>query len=200
MTCANCGAIAAAGAGRFCSHCGGVLADAPRIRADEYRTHPERFAAVRGHAGYPDAMLHDPGRGVSILEFIAPGFMILFGAVFFTAWMAAGPDEMRIVGVLFMVAWFGTLGAILWRTIAAARAPLAREVAVVVNTRTQLATHRHDGRRHTTTSYYVTLQGEDGARGEYSVRAPLAGLVTTPDIGVAYVRGRRLLDFRRFDA
>ncbi|MCE9577762.1 MAG: hypothetical protein K8W52_31805 [Deltaproteobacteria bacterium] len=60
MRCANCGAAVAAGAGRFCSHCGGVLSDAPRLRADEYRTHTERYAAVRAAPGYPDAMVHDP--------------------------------------------------------------------------------------------------------------------------------------------
>ncbi|MCE9577763.1 MAG: DUF2500 domain-containing protein [Deltaproteobacteria bacterium] len=135
-----------------------------------------------------------------VVAFIVPVFMMLFGVVFFTFFMSGAPRDMQLFGGAFMVVWFGILGYALWRVIRVARAPLERVIAVVVNQRTSVSSHRHDQHRHTSTSYYVTLQREDGDRAEYTVGGGLAGLVSDADIGVAYVKQDLLLDFRRFDA
>jgi hypothetical protein len=190
MRCPTCRATIAPGSGQFCSECGAVLAEAPAAT-----TARDRFAAVRAHAAYPAAMEHDPGRGVGIVEFIAPVLMIAFGAVFMTVWMSAAPTGMRVFGVLFGLIWFGALVAFLVRAIQIARAPLTRTVAVVIDERTNVTHHRKDS--GASTSYYATLEGEDGGRVEYSVRPQLAGLITRGDIGVGYSKANRLLEFRR---
>jgi hypothetical protein len=200
MKCANCGAAVAAGVGRFCSHCGAVLADAPRLRADEYRTHPERFAAVRAAADYPDAMAYDPGRGVTPLEFILPLGLMAFGGYAVRHGLGSMPREQSLLVNLFMIVWFGALGFSLLRAVAAAAAPLERVIAVVVNSRTSISSHRHNRHRHSSTEHYVTVEREDSRRTEYRTGGKTVGLVCDPDIGVADVRARRLLDFRRFDA
>jgi hypothetical protein len=50
-----------------------------------------------------------------------------------------------------------------------------------------------------TTTYYATLQSCDGNRTEHTTYGWLAGQIAVGDIGVAHVKGDRLIEFVRLD-
>jgi hypothetical protein len=74
-----------------------------------------------------------------------------------------------------------------------AAAPIRRELAVVVDERTQVSGGGQNS--SVSTSYYATLQSRDGMRIEYGTYGWLAGRIAATDIGVAFIKGDRLVDF-----
>jgi len=204
VKCVHCGASVAAGSGRFCSHCGLALPDAPRITADEYRTHADRYRAVASHPRYPDAMARTPRVSSKIPETLMLVLMLAFGVggVSFIIGEILGssrqPRELVILPAMFGVAWVGAIGQRLfdiWRFV---RAPMVRVIAVIVDERTEVSGGGENSSASTT--YYATLQLEAGRRVELTTEGNVAGMISRGDIGVAYTKGGQLITFDRFPA
>jgi hypothetical protein len=199
VNCTSCGATVRADSGRFCSHCAAVLPDAPRITADQYRTHPERYEAVAAHPQYPQVVASPPEVS-SIGRILGPIVMMAFGVFFAFVATRGGvghSDPFDVFLPLFMVAWFGANLYMLAKGFAFRRAPILTSVAVVVDERTNVSTSGNGKSRSTTTTYYATLQFRDGTRIEYSTSGALAGMVTVGDAGVAFTKADTLADFQR---
>jgi Protein of unknown function (DUF2500) len=201
MTCPQCGAAVKQGDGRFCSHCGGALPDRPRITAEEWVTHRERFEQAERDPQYAIAVAL-PAPRVSMLRIVFPlVFLIFWIAIgsFITMGFADGNAGAIALAPAAMTA-FGAI-AILASVVGAirrARAPVRRRIAVVVDERTDVGTSGSGDSRSTTTTYYATLQFADGNRFELATNGGVAGMITRGDIGLAVMRGRELADFHRF--
>ncbi|MCE9577764.1 MAG: hypothetical protein K8W52_31815 [Deltaproteobacteria bacterium] len=152
-------------------------------------------------------MAYDPGLGIGVGEALAPVAVLIVGVAFVWLVTSQAKGDMVLFGVAGAVICVGALAFLLYRIAAIATAPLVREVAVVVGRRTHVSSHHHhlhDGHsglgRHThvTTTYFLTLEFGDGSRGEYETSGGQVGILTDGDIGIAYRRAGRLIDFRRF--
>lgn len=199
--CKNCDAPVVEGAGRFCSHCGTVLPDAPRIAPHEYVTHAERFEAAGRAEGYAAAMAHAPAAS-SLPGILGPLAGIAGVGVFFGVLMppapASAPPVFKVGKLAMATIMVGVFAYLLVKGIRFHRAPLERLVAVVLEERTEVREVGKKGR--TRSHYFVTLQRRDGTRRECETSGAVAGQVTRADIGVAYVKGQRLVGFRRLEA
>ena len=187
-----------AGSGRFCSHCGTALPDAPRITPDEYRTHAERYRAVRAHERYPAAMDHTPPLPSTAPAVLALTVMLFVG-VGITAYLAvrvAGTGVPSFLPLLLGLVWAGTIGHRIVELLNLAHASVVRVVAVVVDERIKVSGGGKNS--SATTTYYATLQTEDGGRVELTTSDNVAGMIARGDIGVAYTRAGTLLELERF--
>ncbi|HTM20032.1 MAG TPA: DUF2500 family protein [Kofleriaceae bacterium] len=190
MKCDNCGAAVMKGSGRFCTHCGGVLPDAERISAYEFRTDEARFDEAERHDGFAQAMRHVPepaqGGAASVI-----GILVLVFGVFWTIMALSMFPPMALFGIFFIgIAFYGAV----YKPMQLARAPLERALAIVVDERTSVS----GGKDSTSTHYYATLQLRDGRRCEFSCSGKLAGEITRGDLGVACTKlGKHLLGFAR---
>lgn len=161
----------------------------------------ERFAAAERADGYSAAMAHTPEVG-SIWGIFGPLAGIVGVGLFFGVLMPPTPASAPLgfkVGKLIMVTiMVGGFAYMLVKGIRFRRAPLERELGVVVDERTEVREYGKNDR--TRSYYYVTLQVRAGDRKEYVTTGKLAGQVTRADIGVGYLKGERLVGFRRLDA
>jgi len=129
-------------------------------------------------------VLVGPGVGSAMLLWLGPTVGIFLNTIFYLP---------LIVWLIFVA---GGLAFVIggWRTsrglIALRDAPIQRMIAVIVKERTDVS----GGENSTSTSYYATLQTEDGRRIEYKVSGALAGRVVVDDIGIAYVK-ETVVDF-----
>ncbi len=199
MTCTECGAAAKEGSGRFCSHCGAALPDADRISAYEYMTHADRFAKVRSHVRFDELMKHSPAFPAK-LAFVPGIVIIVFGVVFFafgfSMWSPDFPGApIKIFMSLFCALFIGIGIATLVRAKKLVDAPMKRRVAVIVDERTKV-TGSDDS---TSTTYFATVQFEDGTRQEMKTSGVVAGGATRGDIGVIYTKLDKLVSFERVD-
>ena len=83
-----------------------------------------------------------------------------------------------------------------------AAAPILRSVRRVLRTRTQISGGTSFGDGHdssASTSYFVTLADRDGKRLEFRTDGKVVGTLVEHDIGVAYTKRNRLIEFRLFD-
>ena len=73
--------------------------------------------------------------------------------------------------------------------------PVARVLAIVVGDRTKVS----GGGEHSSvsTTYYATLEFETGRRAELRCDDATAGEIARNDIGVAYLKGGKLVHFWR---
>jgi hypothetical protein len=88
------------------------------------------------------------------------------------------------------------IGITVWaifRLIKLSLAKLSRPPALIVDKRISI----RSSRRSTSTSYYITLELDDGERRELEAIGKLYGKVTKGDAGVAYIQDVFLLDYRR---
>jgi hypothetical protein len=207
MTCPQCGAAIKKGDGKFCSHCGTVLPTAPAISSDEWRTHPDRFDQAERDAQHDIAMELEAPKASMVTDVVVPTVFLVFWiaiGIVITSGFANGPGKaMALFPLAMMIAGVVFVGAHIRRSVRKANAPVLRTLAVLVDKRTEVSSHRHrhhDGRRHqhTTTSYYATLELRDGSRLELPTTDGIAGYSSTGDIGLAVMRGGDLIDFHRY--
>ena len=165
-------------------------------------TDDERFDTVEADPEFDEAMQHEP-RVPSLAYVVAAAGMFVFSLAFAIVGLAflfgfPAPVAFKVLWVA-MTAVFVALGvAVLIRALRYHAAPIARATALVVGTRTQVSGSSSDG--STSTSYFVTLQDRTGARTEVHAHGHVVGLLTAGDIGVAYLKSRTLVAFRRFSA
>jgi hypothetical protein len=198
VRCSQCGAPFRAAEERFCTYCGTqrpTPAPPPPTAAPD---HSARFAAARAHASLRELMGRAPSTaGHTLGGLFTMGCLVLFCVVAGTLVLGfnhAGAGLFAVVpcfifGVgLFLLVTFGA------RMARFHGSELERKLVRVLDERTD-----HSGGENSTTTYYVTLEGEDRRRSELRLEGSLAGKLTRDDIGLAYVKGDVLLDFARLE-
>jgi len=199
--CAACGAVFEQSSERlFCGHCGARVA-AGVANLEAYRTGPERFDRVTMEPAYRAAVQHEPVLPVS-RELGRPLFSLALGLVIIAA---AGPSLARsgdwtviVVATGLAVFW---LADALRAVVVAARRVLSstrRLTAIVTGdhfTAGKLAGADPCG----ICDHRVTLRDRDGHSCDVFAPGALMGEVALGDIGIAYLRHDRLVDYRQFD-
>jgi hypothetical protein len=200
MTCDHCGAVIK-DAGAFCSHCGTRLVrperTEPAIRA---ATDPARYDLARASQAYQVALGHVPKISHGGIGLVVPILLIGFAIFFIVQATNMGAVTDHPVGFMFIVVpviMMLIAGKLILSSLSFAKAPITNELVVVVDERTATS-----GGRETSvaTHYYATVQTRDGARAEYSTYGWIAGRIAPGDLGVAFFKGRHLVDFLRLDA
>lgn len=194
LKCSQCGAVPKETGSKFCAFCGSLLPVQPSVPASSVEAR-ERFDSVQAHPDLPellDRVPEDPGAPSSV-----PGVVLLVIAGVLAAvmlsQMAAGGGGLPpalILGPLLL----GLLGVILLAVAVRDRSsPIHRNVAVVLDERIKVSGGSHNTNAKTT--YYVLLADQAGTRVELEATEELAGRTAPGDIGVAYIRRARLVDF-----
>ena len=204
--CPECGALPSGLPRSTCEYCGARLTTeaTPSERARGDRA--ARLDAVERHPDFAAAMEHTPDlRGHIVGAYVGIGCFGAFSVL--TALLALsglgiivigdfGPQSnvpaaaQIIPGLMSAVAGFVALQmARKGREFKAA--PLERRPALVRDERSRA--------REKSTSYFATLEFADGHREEFPVSAEVASRAVRDDVGVAYLKGGVVLDFRRID-
>jgi len=196
--CPSCGATGEPGR-LFCGQCGARVAQGV-VDLEAYRTGPERFDRVAVARGYPAAMRHAPALAVS-LEAGWPLIRLAIGAAL-VAWLAAAALASRDLRTIAVVAVGGAvvlarLAQGLVVGVRRVRASTERLVAIVAEDRYVATGLKSDPVG--TCEHRLTLRDRGGTLRAVFAPAALMGEVAIGDIGVAYLRRDRLVDFRWFD-
>lgn len=204
--CPECGALPTGLPRSTCEYCGARLtAEAtPSERARGDRA--ARLDAVERHPDFAAAMGHTPElRGHMVGGYVGTGcfgaFSALTGLVALCGLgvitlgdlgpLASTPAPVLIVpGLMSAVTGFVAL-QVARKTREFKAAPLERRPALVRDERSRS--------REKSTSYFATLEFADGHREEFPVSAEVASRAVRDDVGVAYLKGGVVLDFRRID-
>lgn len=207
-TCVECGARSKRGADRYCSFCGTELPrEAPAVAAPS-DTRAARFEAARRAPAYARALDYEPSTGHLVVRSVSGAVVFaVFTVVALTIGVKLGFSGSMFgggVGLLAVIPLaIAAYGASLVvkavaRTSAIRTSPTERHVALVRDERVKVSSGGRNSRA--TTSYFVTLEYEDGRRKEHTVDARLASRVASGDVGVAFERGGYLVDFVELDA
>lgn len=175
-----------------------ILTRAALLPRDSGSSLDTRFARAQRLPAYQDAMVASPDAPSGIVELLAPIAMGVFGVYFFREFRAHASGDLARFGLLVIVAWSGALAWLLTSAIRYQAAPLERIVVVVIDERTAISGGRD--RQPIRTRYHVTLQRDDGQRFERVCPEHLSRLIVPGDLGVAYVKHDRLVDFARLEA
>ncbi len=176
----------------------------PATKKQEHRDQPgnKRLEAVEKHPDYARLLKLKPSSaylyGGYIFQVIF-GFIFTFISIFF---VTTPPDSdslfdlVWIVGsLIFVVIGIGLIGHGIFRLFKLIFSSINRLPALIMDKRVSV---RGGGQSSSArTNYYVTLEFSDGERREVQVRGKLYGEITKDDVGVAYIRDRYLLDYRR---
>lgn len=195
--CSNCRAMPSRPDAETCEYCGKAL---PRAAGEPQRSSrvddtAARFAALDAHPDLPRLLQFapkPPSHVAAVIQVILPIALLVF-LIGFLAPRLSGEPVGFIVLALVVVALVRAIIGIA-RGSRDARAPVERRKALVVDDRTSV---HGDGRRDVETHYHATLEFPDGSRRELPMAEDAAGYVTPGDIGVAYLRGDRLVAFTR---
>lgn len=197
--CPHCGASLQSRTARFCEFCGTELPRKAPAQPARFGDLPARFAELESHPSLGELQRHEPS---AASHQAANLFGVLFALVFmgvavvmFAAFQASAPAPFSFFPLIFLAAGGFLLVKTLTRTSRLASAELTRVPALVVDERIQVSGGSGDSSSHTT--YYVSLETADGERVEYESRGRLNGAITSGDMGLAYLKGEILLDFKR---
>jgi hypothetical protein len=193
MNCPSCGARLMSGENE-CPYCGSPV-EQPRASSPE-TSHD--FGPLLKSRDLQELLMYTPS---SVRARAGQAFLMIFGLVFTSfaiffivmAKRSGAPLIFRLFPMIFVLVGAGMLIGGLRGLVKLATSPLERLPAVIVGKRQQYDT---DSRGSGSTSYYVTIQTEDGERKEHLVQGRLYGEVQRGDAGVAYLKGGFLLDFR----
>lgn len=179
-----------------CPYCRNVI---PRSEASAATEHADASRLPRQSKELEELLRYTPaaaGTGVGLIILTVFGLVFTSFAIFFIVTSKAGgaPFFFRLFPLIFVLVGVGMTAAGLAGLMKLTGSPLERLPAVVVGKRQNYSSNREGSG---TTSYYLTIETEDGQRKEHSVRGSLYGQVERGDAGVAYIKGGYLLDFRR---
>lgn len=206
--CPECGARPKGPATDYCTYCGARLAQVPSPAEIARNSREARLAAIERHPDFAAALAHLPDLRAHVASgFMSVGCLVAFTAITgFIALSAMGLTVLGtrefgpggVAGLPFVIipgimCALGLYGAFHQMKVAKAfrDGALERVPAVVRDERTRKGKE--------SSSYYVTLEFVGGKRDEYRVDGELAGRVVPDDVGVAYIKGGHLVDFRRLD-
>jgi len=194
VTCATCGATIE-GDRQFCEQCGARAAHGV-ADLEAYRTSPERFDRVEVAPGYQATLQYTPS--LSAARELWRPFARFVGACGIVALVVtqalAEGDVKALLGV------GGICGA--WAVYEAYRLVLVlRRVAARTRREIMIVVSDRFTRRDPAAICYhhVTLRARDGTLHRVFAPGAVMGQIGIGDIGVAFVRHDRLLDFRWFD-
>lgn len=159
----------------------------------------KRLEAVKNHPEYSDLLKLTPSSarvyGRSGCTAII-GLMFAIGTLFLNFFDPISPPGFfRILLLAFTAIGFGLVVYGLFRLVKVSTSRLRRCPAIVVDKRTAVSGGGQSSSASTT--YYITLQLDDSKRHEFEATGKLYGKITKDDAGVAYIRDRYLLDYRR---
>ena len=194
MECHSCGARLISGE-KECPRCGKSVdggaggAETPEL---EFRI-PAESSELRRLLDYTPSSLGARSRQIVVTIF---GLVFTLFAVFFifVASLMGAPLLFKIFPVIFLIVGVGVVMQGVSGLARLTRGPLERLPAVVAGKRQHYDT---DSEGSGSTTYYVTLQTENGDRKEHLLPGKLYGQLERGDTGVAYLKGGFLLDFRR---
>jgi len=194
MNCPSCGGRVEASELR-CRYCGKLI---PQSSAAEKRTDASQLP---GQTEELEKLLrYTPsatGVGAGHVFITIFGLIFTSFAVFFivTARRHGAPVIFQVFPLIFVLVGLAMVGGGVRGLVRLATSPLHRLPARVIGKRQEdSSTTPAKGARSTT--YYVTIETEDGQRKEHSVRGSLYGQLERGDAGVAYMKGGFLIDFR----
>ncbi len=195
MNCPSCGK-AIRPEENVCPYCGSTVrqpagtAGAGETNVSELRRHSRELEQLLRYT--PSAV----GTGAGLLVLSVFGFVFTAFAIFFivTSKGAGAPKLFQVFPLIFVLVGVVMMGAGVRGLVKLSTSPLERLPAAVVGKRQDYSS---SSRGSGSTSYYITIETEDGHRKEHTVRGRLYGEVERGDAGVAYLRGGYLLDFRR---
>ncbi|MBK8178648.1 MAG: hypothetical protein IPK67_07105 [Planctomycetes bacterium] len=157
-----------------------------------------RFEAAQRHPELPELMRREPsvtrqmlGEGCSVAGLTLFTTLSSIGLLVFLT--ASRRSPLWVVPLFFVLLGLFLLAAATKRGSRIHAAPLARDLACVVDKRTEIS----GADSTTTTKYHATLERTDGQRTEYEVDGRVAGLMAQGDLGVAYTKAELLVDFQR---
>jgi hypothetical protein len=199
LRCEQCSAPVTDDRWTNCPFCGAVLVKAT-INPLRAVVAPERFAAVERSPQFPALMGHQPS---STRHLVGSGFTTLFMVLFTLASGAVSVFALEAGPVAIVPFAMCCIGAVMLlgqlnSTAKFAKAKVQRVVTVWRDERTQVSGGSGDSAA--VTHHYVLLETRNGRRQEFECSVELAGAHASGDIGLAFVRGDILLDFKRVDA
>jgi hypothetical protein len=194
MDCPSCGARIIAGETE-CPYC------RRRVQQSD-STPPERAKnpILSAHSRELEELLrYTPSSTVAGAGQVA---LVVFGSVFtafalffiVTSRRGGAPLFFQLFPIIFLLVGLAMVGGGIRGLVKLSTSPLERLPSVVAGKRQEYSS---SSRGSGSTSYYVTIETEDGQRKEHPVRGRLYGEVQRGDVGVAYVKGGFLLDFKR---
>lgn len=190
LKCSHCGAIPKDSGTKFCGFCGSLLPLRTPTAGSPIEA-PERFEAVERHPDMPRLLSRVPEDPKA--PSVAPGIVFLAAIVVVTVAMFSqrpGPPPFVLIvpGIAALPAIAQIVHAVRRRS-----GPIHRNVAVVLDERMKVSGGGQDSSART--KYYVLLADRSGSRLELEATGDVAGQTARGDIGVAYVRHGRLVDF-----
>ncbi len=194
MNCPSCGARMMSGE-KECPYCGNSIEQAgdlsPELSHDLRAL--ARSSELQGLLTYTPSSVRARAGQAILMVF---GLVFTSFAVFFIvmAKRSGAPLIFRLFPMIFVLVGAAMVIGGLRGLVKLASSPLERLPAVIVGKRQHYSSN---SKGSGSTSYYVTIQTEDGERKEHLVQGRLYGEVERGDVGVAYLKGGFLLDFRR---
>lgn len=174
--CGHCGAGVKRLDARFCDYCGTELPRvAPPPPAPSSAPPPSpfgdlaaRFERAKADPLLPALMRHTPSTAAYGAQLgcgigFAVVFLIVVGVIMVTvagSSLGRGPGIFTLVPLIMPGVGFVVLVGLIKRAASTAGAPWQRVIALVVDERTHVSSSGNNGSR---TTYYVTLQGQDGS-------------------------------------
>lgn len=162
----------------------------------------KRLEAVKNDPKFPELLKVKPS---SSRIYGRLGCGVLFGIIFaggplFINYILIDPVGgqpwyFRLILSLFTLLGVGMIIYGIYRLIKLSTTKLRRLPALIVDKRTSVSGGGQSSSARTT--YYVTVELDDGERQELESAGKLYGKITKDDVGAAYIRERFLLDFRR---
>jgi len=197
--CPHCGARAKE-IGPFCAFCGSRLPQietpiaAPVLAVVESKA--SKFRRLEAHPQFAELLARQPSAAGPIAAGMFGtvamiGFVIL-AIVMVSLFRNAGalilfPIVIGAIGLLALIRQFG-------KTAQLATAETVAKPILIADERSE---ERGSGDDSRSTHYFVTLEDREGLRTEYEASGNLSGRVTQGDIGVAYIKADRLIEFAR---
>ncbi len=190
---------------KACIYCGTALpgaAERPGLTAPD-QAREERFESLAHHPAVSEILAGAAPCAAG--EFVGLGFGVIFGLVFAAVagfiYMRAGrmdvPGFFTLIPGIFVIVGLAIAGYSLFRVASFASAPLEKRAARVVDERIQVSGGGKNS--SASTAYYVLLELRDGSRREYRTSSSVAGHAARDDVGIAFIKGGVLLDFRRVE-
>jgi len=198
--CPHCGAHVARLDARFCEFCGTELplSDAAAASVSPVDQLQRRFSTLDAHADLHDLMEHMP-------QLPSMGVRTLFPAVFLVVFIlvalgmlapfAQAPMPFALAPLVFVAFGIFGLGTLISRATRYRQAPVRRKQALVADER--VAVHGGGRNSSASTNYFLTLEYPDGSREEVRTSDDMTGRLAPGDMGVAYLKDRYLVEFRR---